>query len=183
MNSKIIMFLLAASFGSQAHAAVTDVFDCKMAFVNSDGSESLSQANRVAVIRKPEGKRDGYVFSRGDARLALQTKANGVLRKVDVHFVIRHALQEDQTGSAVAFQSTSFSPDTFFCDKPTCLDNVPEAGTRTPGSPEQYGSRVAVISGVPAIDTNQIRESEMHFGAGPQDGVAKVACEHVGTYR
>jgi hypothetical protein len=105
------------------------------------------------------------------------------LRIASVDFVIRHALQDDQSGAATAYQSTCFSLETFFCDKPTCLDNPPQPGTCTPGSPEQYGNSVAVVNNIPAIDTNQIRDSALNFGGSPQDGTAKVSCQHVGTYR
>jgi hypothetical protein len=178
-----MLILLAMGLSSTVKAAVTDIFDCKLAIIIGDGSEALSQANRVAVIRKPEGKRDGFVFTRGEARLSLLTKNNGVIRKADVHLVIRHAYQEIQNNPAMAFQSTCFSPETYFCDSPNCKEIWPESGTCNPGSPEQVGSRVAMIDHIPAIELSHFREAVMSFGSGPRDGEAKVDCKHVGTYR
>ena len=182
MNSKIFVFLFAVAFGINAHAVVTDVFNCKLKILNADGSELVSQSDSVAVIRKPEGKKDGYIFSRGDARFSLQSKESGKLRIAYVQLVIRHAIKNDQTGSPIAFQSSSLSPETFHCRNSSCIDDPRGPGNRSPGSPEKYGSRVAVINGVPAIDTNQFRESEIQFGSS-QDGVARASCDYVGTYR
>ena len=181
MKLKLVLLAISLGIGTQAYAVITDTFDCKLTITNGDGSELLSQSDRLAVIRKPEGKKDGYIFTRGYAKMVLQTKENGVLKKVGVHLVIRHAVQELQSPEGVAFQSTCFSPETFACNQASCLDKPMDIGSCTPGSPEKYGKRVPVVQGLPTVDTSQIRESELDFG--PENGKAKLDCKYTGTYQ
>lgn len=136
MRTLLLLGLL--TIAANAHAAVTDLFDCQLSIVEKDGSTTLSQTNRLAVIRKPEGQQNGRIYTRGDARMAIQTKRNGVLLRGDLQVVIRHAYQarhnEPDNGTQPAgFQSSAFALVTFTCDRPTCIDQPPhDPGDRNP---------------------------------------------------